>query len=52
MLVAGRQPNSPFKVPPRGEGPGVLEIKCPYNKGRPEAARPYTAAPWYYMAQV
>ena len=32
--------------------PGILEIKCPYNKGRPELAEPPTRAIWYYMPQI
>ena len=35
-----------------GDGPGVLEIKCPFNRGNPAQARPYCAAPHYYMPQV
>ncbi|GAB4816198.1 hypothetical protein N2152v2_003244 [Parachlorella kessleri] len=35
-----------------GEGPGVLEVKCPYNKGAPEQAVPPEHAIWYYMPQV
>ena len=35
-----------------GPGPGILEIKCPYNKGRPELAVPPEHAIWYYMPQV
>jgi len=33
-------------------GPGILEIKCPYNKGHPELAKPPTKAIWYYMPQI
>ena len=32
--------------------PGVLEIKCPFNRGRPTAAAPPKQPPWYYMPQV
>jgi uracil-DNA glycosylase len=32
--------------------PGVLEIKCPFNKGKPLAAKPYPNVPWYYVPQV
>lgn len=35
-----------------GEGPGVVEIKCPYNRGSPGTAKPYATAPHYYMPQV
>jgi uracil-DNA glycosylase len=32
--------------------PGVLEIKCPWNKGDPLNAVPYPRVPWYYVPQV
>eukprot|EP00191_Tetraselmis_sp_GSL018_P020601 CAMPEP_0177584406 /NCGR_PEP_ID=MMETSP0419_2-20121207/3875_1 /TAXON_ID=582737 /ORGANISM="Tetraselmis sp., Strain GSL018" /LENGTH=456 /DNA_ID=CAMNT_0019073935 /DNA_START=119 /DNA_END=1491 /DNA_ORIENTATION=- len=32
--------------------PGVLEIKCPFNKGNPHSAVPYPVVPFYYMPQV
>lgn len=35
-----------------GEPGGVLEIKCPFNKGSPETAKPYAKIPWYYVPQV
>lgn len=35
-----------------GEGPGILEVKCPFNRGRPQTAKPYPVAPYYYMPQV
>ncbi len=35
-----------------GQGPGVLEIKCPFNKGDPNRAAPPKMAQWYYMPQV
>ena len=41
-----------FSRPPQGQGAGVLEIKCPFNKGEPTKAKPYKQAPWYYMPQV
>lgn len=31
---------------------GILEVKCPYNKGKPETALPWTKMPFYYMPQV
>lgn len=31
---------------------GILEVKCPYNNGRPEMGSPWKAAPYYYMPQV
>ncbi|KAJ4971254.1 hypothetical protein NE237_004353 [Protea cynaroides] len=33
-------------------GVGVLEVKCPYNKGMPELALPMSTMPFYYMPQV
>lgn len=33
-------------------GPGILEIKCPYNRGHPENAVPPSKAIWYYMPQL
>ena len=35
-----------------GEIGGVLEIKCPFNKGSPTTASPYAKVPWYYVPQV
>lgn len=32
--------------------PGILEIKCPYNKGAPELGEPPKRAIWYYMPQI
>jgi putative phage-type endonuclease len=34
------------------EGAGILEIKCPFNKGRPEEAAPPEHAIWYYIPQL
>ncbi|CAL9768483.1 unnamed protein product [Musa acuminata subsp. burmannicoides] len=31
---------------------GILEVKCPYNKGKPELALPWQIMPYYYMPQV
>ncbi|XP_027191998.2 uncharacterized protein [Cicer arietinum] len=31
---------------------GILEVKCPYNKGKPEAGLPWSRMPFYYMPQV
>lgn len=28
---------------------GILEVKCPYNKGKPERGLPWTNMPFYYM---
>ncbi|KAK8965696.1 hypothetical protein KSP40_PGU020567 [Platanthera guangdongensis] len=30
----------------------ILEVKCPYNKGRPELSSPWKTAPYYCMPQV
>ena len=35
-----------------GEAGGVLEIKCPFNRGSPQTAKPYDKVPWYYIPQV
>jgi uracil-DNA glycosylase len=43
--VAERSQNAP-------RVPGVLEIKCPWNKGDPLNAVPYPTVPWYYVPQV
>ncbi|KAF9602103.1 hypothetical protein IFM89_024870 [Coptis chinensis] len=32
-------------------GGGVLEVKCPYNKGKPELGLPWETMPFYYMPQ-
>ncbi|KAL3700916.1 hypothetical protein R1sor_018938 [Riccia sorocarpa] len=31
---------------------GVLEVKCPHNKGRPESGAPWDMVPAYYMPQA
>lgn len=33
-------------------GGGILEVKCPYNKGKPELGQPWSTMPFYYMPQV
>lgn len=33
-------------------GGGILEVKCPYNKGKPEKGLPWETMPFYYMPQV
>ncbi|XP_050897617.1 uncharacterized protein LOC127104476 isoform X5 [Lathyrus oleraceus] len=33
-------------------GTGILEVKCPYNKGKPETGLPWSTMPFYYMPQV
>lgn len=35
-----------------GNSEGILEVKCPYNKGKPELALPWTSVPYYYMPQL
>lgn len=44
-VAAGRGPVA-------GAGRGILEIKCPFNKGQPGGAAPPQHATWYYMPQV
>lgn len=34
------------------QGGGILEVKCPYNKGKPEKGLPWSTMPFYYMPQV
>ncbi|KAK9285451.1 hypothetical protein L1049_024644 [Liquidambar formosana] len=31
---------------------GILEVKCPFNKGKPETGLPWSTMPFYYMPQV
>ncbi|KAJ4960040.1 hypothetical protein NE237_019950 [Protea cynaroides] len=33
-------------------GGGILEVKCPHNKGKPEHALPWSTVPFYCMPQV
>lgn len=33
-------------------GGGILEVKCPFNKGKPEKALPWSTMPFYYMPQI
>lgn len=35
-----------------GQGAGLLEIKCPFNRGDPGGATPPKLPQWYYMPQV
>lgn len=60
-LVAGlgllqEQPSDPSALDPmlgpKTMGPGILEVKCPYNKGHPDLAEPPKKAIWYYMPQI
>ncbi|XP_061990349.1 uncharacterized protein LOC133708831 isoform X1 [Rosa rugosa] len=34
------------------QGGGILEVKCPFNKGKPEQGLPWSTMPFYYMPQV
>ena len=31
---------------------GILEVKCPFNRGPPLEAKPYPKVPWYYVPHV
>lgn len=31
---------------------GILEVKCPFNKGKPERGSPWSKMPFYHMPQV
>ncbi|GAQ87718.1 hypothetical protein KFL_003720090 [Klebsormidium nitens] len=35
-----------------GQGPGVLEVKCPFGREGPEIVQPYPSVPFYYIPQV
>lgn len=45
----GASPDGVLGCFPQG---GILEVKCPYNKGRPETGLPWSTMPFYYMPQV
>ncbi|ESW30717.1 hypothetical protein PHAVU_002G176700 [Phaseolus vulgaris] len=45
----GASPDGVLGCSPDG---GLLEVKCPYNKGKPEAGLPWSTIPFYYMPQV
>lgn len=45
----GASPDGVIGCCPEG---GILEVKCPYNKGKPEMGLPWTKMPFYYMPQV
>jgi putative phage-type endonuclease len=45
----GASPDGVLGCEPQG---GILEVKCPFNKGKPELALPWRAMPYYYMPQV
>ncbi|GAB2220424.1 hypothetical protein Droror1_Dr00008074 [Drosera rotundifolia] len=31
---------------------GILEVKCPYNNGKPKLGLPWSSMPFYYMPQI
>lgn len=43
---------SPDGLLERFSGGGILEVKCPHNKGKPELGLPWSTMPFYYMPQV
>ncbi|KAG6512640.1 hypothetical protein ZIOFF_030765 [Zingiber officinale] len=45
----GASPDGLLGLYPDG---GILEVKCPYNKGMPKSALPWKIMPHYYMPQV
>ncbi|KAJ1271605.1 hypothetical protein BS78_06G140200 [Paspalum vaginatum] len=45
----GASPDGIIGCEPDG---GILEVKCPFNKGKPELALPWRIMPYYYMPQV
>ncbi|KAH7515555.1 hypothetical protein FEM48_Zijuj10G0039200 [Ziziphus jujuba var. spinosa] len=45
----GASPDGLLDCFPEG---GILEVKCPYNKGKPETGLPWSTMPYYYMPQV
>ncbi|KAM6562457.1 hypothetical protein CsatB_022455 [Cannabis sativa] len=45
----GASPDGVIGCFPEG---GILEVKCPYNKGKPELGLPWSKMPFYYMPQV
>ncbi|KAK7319074.1 hypothetical protein RJT34_03787 [Clitoria ternatea] len=45
----GASPDGVLGCFPQG---GILEVKCPYNKGKPETGLPWSTMPFYYMPQV
>lgn len=51
----GASPDGLIKSCPSGlsgSSEGILEVKCPYNKGRPELGLPWASVPYYYMPQL
>lgn len=45
----GASPDGLLGCCPEG---GILEVKCPYNKGKPQLGLPWAVMPYYYMPQV
>ncbi|KAG5236512.1 Restriction endonuclease type II protein [Salix suchowensis] len=55
--LLGASPDGLLGASPDGlsgclHGGGVLEVKCPYNKGKPEKGLPWSTMPFYYVPQV
>ncbi|CAI5960708.1 unnamed protein product [Closterium sp. NIES-64] len=48
----GLLPSDPLSLHSSPHSPGVLEIKCPWNRGLPLSAAPYPSVPHYYMPQI
>ncbi|CAI5476500.1 unnamed protein product [Closterium sp. Yama58-4] len=48
----GLLPSDPLSLHSSPHLPGVLEIKCPWNRGLPLSAAPYPSVPHYYMPQI
>ncbi|VFQ83614.1 unnamed protein product [Cuscuta campestris] len=48
----GASPDGLLQEEGGGGGGGILEVKCPYNKGKPEEGLPWSTMPFYYMPQV
>ncbi|CAI5473832.1 unnamed protein product [Closterium sp. Yama58-4] len=48
----GLLPSDSLALHSSPHSPGVLEIKCPWNRGLPLSAAPYPSIPHYYMPQI
>ncbi|KAM7251642.1 hypothetical protein ACFE04_023525 [Oxalis oulophora] len=50
----GASPDGLLSASPHDDhdGGGILEVKCPFNKGKPHTARAWSTVPFYYMPQV